>query len=66
VGAVLGLVASMLLARLYASLLVGIGSLDLLSYAVAGFAMISSTAVASLVAAWRLRRLSPSEAFRSA
>jgi predicted permease len=66
VGAVLGLMASMLLARLYASLLVGIGSLDLLSYAVAGFAMISSTGVASLVAAWRLRRLSPSEAFRSA
>lgn len=66
VGAVLGLVVSMLLARLYASLLVGIGSLDPLSYAVAGFAMISSTALASLVAAWRLRRLSPSEAFRSA
>jgi hypothetical protein len=57
--------AAAILARFVRALLVGVSPLDPLSYAAVGTVMIGSAALAGLLAAWRLRGLSPSLMFRS-
>ena len=63
-GTVAGLLIAALLARSVESLLHGVSRLDPLSYAGAGGIMIAGTAAAGLVAAWRIRRVSPMDALR--
>jgi putative ABC transport system permease protein len=64
-GSACGLVAAAIIARLVSALLVGISPLDPLSYIAVGTLMIGSAVLAGFLAAWRLRRLMPSSAFRS-
>jgi ABC-type antimicrobial peptide transport system permease subunit len=64
-GSACGLMAAAIIARFVSALLVGISPLDPLSYAAVGTLMIGSAVLAGLLAAWRLRGLSPSTAFRS-
>jgi ABC-type lipoprotein release transport system permease subunit len=49
---------------MFAALLVGIGGLDPGTYASVGLLMVVPAALAALAAAWRLRRLTPSDALR--
>lgn len=64
-GSACGLMAAAILARSVSALLVGVSPLDPLSYIAVGTLMIGSAVLAGLLAAWRLRGLSPASAFRS-
>jgi predicted permease len=65
IGLAAGLVVAGCVSRVFTSLLTGLGALDLLTYAGVGLTMVSCAALAALGAAWRLRRLNPSEALRA-
>jgi putative ABC transport system permease protein len=64
-GGVTGLMSASLLVRFAASFLVGVSHLDPLTYAGAAVLMTGCAALAGLVAAWRVRRLSPMDALRA-
>jgi putative ABC transport system permease protein len=64
VGVVAGLIGAALVARLFTSLLTGLSSLDPLTYATVAVTMLGSATLAGLSAAWRLRRLMPTDALR--
>ncbi len=64
-GAVAGLATALLLARFVASLLFGVSQFDPITYGAMAGLMIACAVGAGLVAAWRVRRLSPVEALRA-
>jgi hypothetical protein len=64
-GAIGGLAVAAIIGRFVSALLVGVSPLDPLSYAAVGMLTMGAAAVAGLVAAERLRGLSPSSAIRS-
>jgi ABC-type antimicrobial peptide transport system permease subunit len=66
VGVAAGLLIGAVVSRVFAALLVGIDGLDPGTYAGVALVMLVSATVAALAAARRLRRLTPSEAFRRA
>ena len=65
IGLAAGLGVAGCVSRVFTSLLTGLGALDPLTYVGVGLTMVSCAALAALGAAWRLRRLSPSEALRA-
>jgi predicted permease len=65
IGALAGLVASAVVARLFLSLLPGLSAFDPLTFAGVAMLMISCAAAAGLAAAWRLRHVAPGEALRA-
>lgn len=65
VGAVVGLVAAMGLARLMSSLLFGIGPMDPVAYVVALVVTMASSALASYLPARRAAAISPIETLRN-
>jgi putative ABC transport system permease protein len=64
IGMVLGLGTGAIASRVFAALLVGIGRLDPITYAVVGLVTVVPAALAALAAAWPLRTLTPSDALR--
>lgn len=65
IGVAGGLVCAALISRLFTSLLTGLSAPDPLTYGAVALAMLGSAAAAALVAAWRLRRIMPTEALRT-
>ncbi|HEX8692656.1 MAG TPA: ADOP family duplicated permease [Longimicrobium sp.] len=63
-GIALGIVATLVLARLLASLLYGIGAADPLALAAAAAALMTVGLVAAYVPAWRASRVDPAEVLR--
>ena len=64
-GVVSGLFLAGATTRGFASLLAGIGTLDVVTYVSVAGITLASAAAAALAAAWRLRRISPSDALRT-
>ncbi len=64
VGVAAGLLIGAMVSRVFAALLVGIDRLDPGTYAGVGLAMLVPATLAALAGAWRLRRLTPSDALR--
>jgi hypothetical protein len=64
VGVAAGLVIGALVSRALGALLVGIGGLDPGTYASVVLVLMVPAALSALAAAWRLRRLTPSDALR--
>lgn len=64
VGVAAGLLIGAIVSRVFGALLVGIDGLDPGTYAGVGLVMLVSATLAALAAAWRLRRLTPSDALR--
>jgi predicted permease len=65
IGLVLGIVASMAVARLVRSLLFGISPLDPVVFIVVAVSLLTVAAVACLLPAWRASRLDPMQALRT-
>jgi ABC-type antimicrobial peptide transport system permease subunit len=65
IGVAIGLGLAAVVAQLFASLLVGVGTLDPLAYSAIAVAMLGGAALAASIAAWRLRRIAPMDALRS-
>ena len=65
IGAVAGLIAAALVARLFATMLPGLSPLDPLTYLGVVVLLAACATAAGLVAAWRLRSLAPIEALRA-
>jgi hypothetical protein len=65
VGATIGLIVAAFVARIFVSALPGLSVLDPLTYAGVALLMMGCAAVAGLTGAWRLRRISPSDALRA-
>jgi ABC-type antimicrobial peptide transport system permease subunit len=65
IGGGFGLIGAMGMGKAAESFLIGVDWFDPLSYLSAGFIMLACAVIASLVAAWRIRRISPSEALRT-
>lgn len=65
VGVCAGSAAALVVSRVYASTLVGLGSSDPLAYGVVSLAMMASAVLAALFGAWRLRRVVPAEALKA-
>jgi len=65
VGLGIGLAAAFALTRLMASLLFGVGALDMLTYAAALSVLVAAAALASYVPARRAARVDPVETLRS-
>lgn len=63
-GTASGLVIGGMASRVFAALLVGIGPLDPGTYASVSLVVLLPAALAALAAAWRLRRVTPSDALR--
>jgi ABC-type antimicrobial peptide transport system permease subunit len=51
--------------QLFTTLLAGISALDVATYAGVALSMIGCAAMAALIAAWRLRRMSPADVLRT-
>jgi hypothetical protein len=64
-GVAAGLLLAALVARLFTSRLAGLSALDPLTYATVAMLMLGCAALAGLGAAWRLRRMMPSDALRT-
>jgi putative ABC transport system permease protein len=64
VGLVSGMILAAVASRVFASVLIGVSSVDWLTYSTVAAVMLSATASAALIAAWRLRRVTPAEALR--
>jgi predicted permease len=60
-----GLLVAAWVSELFASRLVGLGALNIWDYAAIAGTMLGGATVAAIMAAWRLRRLSPVEALRT-
>jgi hypothetical protein len=65
IGVAAGLLCAAWISQLFASLLTGLSALDALTYAAVAMTMLCSAALAALAAAWRLRRMMPSDALRT-
>lgn len=65
VGVVVGLAAGALASRLFASVLTGISSLDVVTYLIVAALMLGCASAAALAAAWRLRHTNPADALRA-
>jgi putative ABC transport system permease protein len=65
IGVVFGLIVAALVARMFTSLLTGLSALDPLTYATVAMTMLGCAALAGLGAAWRLRRMMPTDALRT-
>jgi ABC-type antimicrobial peptide transport system permease subunit len=65
VGVAAGLFLATLVSEIFASLLTGIGRFDALTYVLVAIVMLGCPALAAAAAAWRVRRLSPSDALRA-
>ena len=65
IGLVLGIVASLAIARLVRSLLFGISPLDPIVFVVVAAALLAVATVACLLPAWRASRLDPMQALRT-
>jgi hypothetical protein len=65
-GVTVGLLVAAWVSELFASRLVGLGALNIWDYAAIAGTMLGGATVAAIMAAWRLRRLSPVEALRTA
>lgn len=64
-GIVSGLFLAGVISRVFATLLAGISSLDVATYVGVAIVTLGSAASAALAAAWRLRRINPSDALRA-
>jgi hypothetical protein len=64
VGILAGLLIGTIVCRVFGALLVGVDALDPGTYAGVGLVILVPATLAALAAAWRLRRLTPSEALR--
>jgi predicted permease len=64
IGLVCGLVLSVLVTQLFASFLVGLGSVDTVTYSITTVILLASTVLASLIAARPVRRFVPAEALK--
>jgi predicted permease len=65
IGVAIGLGLAAVVAQLFASVLVGVGTLDPWAYAAIAMAMLGGATLAASIAAWRLRRIAPMDALRS-
>jgi putative ABC transport system permease protein len=65
IGVMAGVAGAAFVSRLFASLLTGLSPLDPLTYAVAATATLCAAGAAGLAAAWRMRRMMPSDALRT-
>jgi putative ABC transport system permease protein len=65
IGTAIGLVVAGWVARLFGSMLIGLSPVDPLTYATVGLTTLVAAALASLVAAWRLRHIVPMKSLRS-
>jgi hypothetical protein len=64
-GVAIGLGLAAVVAQLFASVLVGVGTLDPWAYSAIAVAMLGGATLAAAIAAWRLRRIAPMDALRS-
>ena len=64
-GVTIGLFVAAWVSELFASRLVGLSALNIWDYAAIAGAMLGGATIAAMMAAWRLRRLSPVEALRT-
>jgi ABC-type antimicrobial peptide transport system permease subunit len=64
-GVAAGLILAAIVSQVFEAFLVGISALDTVTYVLVAGSMLACAAVASLAAAWRLRRTNPSEALRA-
>jgi predicted permease len=64
-GVAIGLGLAAVVAQLFASVLVGVGTLDPWAYSAIAVAMLGGATLAASIAAWRLRRIAPMDALRS-
>jgi ABC-type antimicrobial peptide transport system permease subunit len=64
-GIAAGLALGALVSQVFSALLVGVGAIDVITYAAVAAAMLGCAAIAALAAAWRLRRTNPSDALRA-
>jgi putative ABC transport system permease protein len=64
-GVAIGLACGALVSRLFSAMLVGVSAMDLITYALVAVTMLACAAAAALMAAWRLRRMTPSDALRA-
>lgn len=64
-GIAAGLALGALGSQVFSALLVGVGAIDVITYAAVAVAMLGCAAIAALAAAWRLRRTNPSDALRA-
>jgi putative ABC transport system permease protein len=65
-GVAVGLLVALWLSVVFSSMLVGLGALAAWDYLAIAALMLAGAAVAAVLAAWRLRRMSPIEALRIA
>jgi predicted permease len=65
IGTTVGIVAAALIVQLVESTVYGIRDVDASAFVVAATLMLGGTALAGLAAAWRARRIAPSEALRA-
>ena len=65
VGAVLGAVGAIWIGKAAESLLVGVSPFDATTFTAAPVLMMAVASVAGILAAWRIRRLSPIEVLRA-
>jgi predicted permease len=64
-GVAAGLILAGIVSQVFEAFLVGISALDPVSYLLVALTMLSTTTIAALAAAWRLRRTNPSDALRA-
>jgi ABC-type antimicrobial peptide transport system permease subunit len=64
-GAVVGLAAAAIVARVFVTALPGLSPLDPLTYASVALLMTTCAASAGLIAAWRLRAVAPADVLRA-
>ena len=65
IGVTAGLLAAAVVARVFTSLLAGLSAPDPLTYAAVAVTMLGSAVLAGLGTAWRLRRMTPTDALRA-
>jgi hypothetical protein len=65
IGVAAGLALAALVSQVFTALLAGISALDAFTYLLVAVTMLGCSAVAAVAAAWRLRRMTPSDALRT-
>jgi hypothetical protein len=65
IGVVAGLVLAGVVSQVFTALLAGISALDLATYLLVAVTVLGCATIAALAAAWRLRRIAPSDALRA-
>ncbi|MEI6246487.1 MAG: FtsX-like permease family protein, partial [Acidobacteriota bacterium] len=63
-GVAIGCLVAALVSRVFSSLLTGLSAVDPVTYVLVAVAMVTSATAAALVAAWKLRKIAPTEALR--